>query len=250
MSNGRLNLYLRSAPSLDENLPPKRKVAALLSDSKGNYLEKCMSYYSKDSEVQRNIKWWCKKGRTTYQGLSWITSKINRKLRRHGDIHLYVWLGTCDLTGKSGRFIYLKDSYARDARILINTLERFDLLARRKQFTFTLFEVPYYSIEEHNKCRNFRNPEIFKDDDITLKTTIEHINRRIAAINERNGTYSPSFNYDLRRNRSNRGRRKKYYINYKLYRDGLHPDTTLSNYWLRKLCECVRRDCYLALPRD
>ena len=92
------------------NLPQSRKVTALLSDSKGPYLQDWVSSNSKDSEVKQDIKWWWKRSRTTPEGLIWLTRKFNRKLRSYGDLHIYCWLGSCDLTGKTGRYIFLKDT--------------------------------------------------------------------------------------------------------------------------------------------
>ena len=239
MSNGRYRSYLRRAPGLNQDLPQGRKVAALLSDSKGSYLQEWVSNDSKDSRIQENIQWWLKSGRTTLDGLTWLIRKISHKQKRHGDLHIYRWLGSCDLTGKTGRFIFLKDTYVRESAILSDALEQFDQLARRKRFPITFFEIPYFSIVEYNRHHNLRNPEIFKGDDIDLKIALKTINEKVVQINERNGTHSPAVNYDLRRCRNNRRRRKKYYINYNVYRDGFHPDEWLSKYWLRPLCECI-----------
>ena len=60
----------------------------------------------------------------------------------------------------------------RNSAILLDSLEQLDQLARRKRFTITIFEIPYFSIVGYNRTHHFRNPEIFKEDDIDLKIAL------------------------------------------------------------------------------
>jgi hypothetical protein len=48
------------------------------------------------------IVWWCKKGAKIEGSLAWLKRNIDRNLQNLGDIALYVWLGTCNLTSKDG----------------------------------------------------------------------------------------------------------------------------------------------------
>jgi hypothetical protein len=50
----------------------------------------------------------CKKGAKIEGSLAWLKRNIDRNLQNLGDIALYVWLGTCNLTSKDkSRFISL-----------------------------------------------------------------------------------------------------------------------------------------------
>lgn len=74
----------------------------VLSDSKGKRLEKKVG-----TPNETNLKWWSKSGETTQKGYNWLKNHFKAKTRKHGQIWLYVWYGTCDLTTKSKKYIAL-----------------------------------------------------------------------------------------------------------------------------------------------
>ena len=50
----------------------------------------------------------CKAGARFADFWPWLLANLKVKVQHFGKIALYVWLGTCDLTVKSGRFINLR----------------------------------------------------------------------------------------------------------------------------------------------
>ncbi|CAG2200710.1 unnamed protein product [Mytilus edulis] len=91
MSEGKLKKYLkRPLPPIIGN---KLLTPVILTDSKGFGLWDQVS-----TQVELEIRWWCKSSRTSQKGFTWLQQNIAQNIERIGNIHLYVWLGTCDLT--------------------------------------------------------------------------------------------------------------------------------------------------------
>jgi hypothetical protein len=49
-----------------------------------------------------------KSGAKIEDSTQWLKSNISKKIINHGDIWLYVWMGTCNLTSKNKKYISLK----------------------------------------------------------------------------------------------------------------------------------------------
>lgn len=230
--------YLREAKDLDKDLPTRKRVAAILSDSKANYIK---SYAT--SNVDSGIVWWSTKGLTTEIAFNWLYEKIDSKLRKYGEISIYIWLGTCDLT-KKNKYVSLNVSYEADLTKTIENYRKLSDYARSRNLKLIFLEVPYFSITEYNRFLGHKDPETFRDQDCHLKRAIESLNVEIHRLNKGNGTCVPRFCIDLIRSRGSRGRKPRYYENYNVYKDGVHPKPILGRYWMRKITELVRRDCY------
>lgn len=239
MTTSRFEKYLDNSADLEISLPQRRKTAAILTDSKGSYLHQHVT-----NTIENEIIWWCKPGRTSEEGINWLNNNIDSKLRRYGDLCIYLWLGTCDLTHKNGKYISLNESHHRDSAHIIRRFRELSILARQKQFKIVFLEIPYYSIKEWNRSKGHKNPDIFQEQDHSLQLALTVVNEEIVKLNEQNRTSAPKFNLDLLRNRKNKKRHVKYKYNFNLYKNEIHPNIILSKYWLRKISECVKRDCY------
>ena len=97
MSVTKLTKYLsNNPPVVIPTHSSKISVPVVLSDSKGLCLQSKVS-----SRVENNILWWSERSRTTQAGSEWLKENLPNKIRLLGNIHLYIWLGTCDFTSKS-----------------------------------------------------------------------------------------------------------------------------------------------------
>ena len=79
--------------------PPKgerRHKPVILADSKGKRLEEHIYH-----DIDKEIDWNSKGGAQVEGSTNWLRRNIARKIIRYGDIWLYVWLGTCNLTTKN-----------------------------------------------------------------------------------------------------------------------------------------------------
>lgn len=196
------------------------------------------------NRVENNIIWWAKKGRTTGEGLSLLVQNYERNKRRYRSLCVYVWLGTCDLTVKRGKYVTLMNEYEESYDKLINNFKLLSRFAEERKFKVVFLEIPYISLESYNRFYGHKNPEIFREDDLRLQRTFSSINEEIVQMNKRSSVHSPRFNCDLEKNRKNKGGQTKKRYNLNLYRDGIHPDTKLARHWLRRISERVRSDCY------
>ena len=127
------------------------------------------------------------------------------------------------------------------------TIARYENLSKylaNRKVKLVLLEVPYFSIKEFNRHLGHRYPEEFKKQDTDLILALDKLNKKIRDVNKENQTIAPKFSVDLKASRSTKGKRTKYSINYNVYNDGIHPKPLLAKYWMRKIEELARRDCY------
>lgn len=112
------------------------------------------------------------------------------------------------------------------------------------KFPVLLLEIPVFCIQEWNRVHGHKSPSDFKEQDEQLHRSIQLVNEEIRKINLDKGKVSPLFNLDLRRKRKSSSVSSRRYYNFAQYVDGIHPNHLLSKYWLRKISEVVRVDCY------
>ena len=142
MSEQKLTNYLNKS-TFSTPIGPRHHIPVILSDSKGIYLKNNIIH-----PFDNNIVWWCKGGSTIEQSLAWLKRNINAKLRTLGPIRLYIWLGTCTLTGK-GKTPHIALTSNNDDSVyhIIRNLNNFkDFLANYHQVQVTFLEIPVYSI--------------------------------------------------------------------------------------------------------
>lgn len=239
MNKTKLERYLASGPSFTEGYIRQVATPILLTDSKGDYL-------SEQSEncVDNSIVWLGGKGWTSTRGLEYFRRKCRGLKERYDNSHLFVWLGTCDLTTKNRKYVYLNENYSRDAAKLMLNLRKFSNLARRENLQITVLEIPVFCIRAFNKYHGHREAEIFEEQDKNLHLAIECVNKEIRKINRSNIKISPKFNCDLQITRKNNSKYNKYRFNFSQFRDGIHPNPLLSKYWLRRISEIVDLHCF------
>ena len=242
MSETRLTKYLQLPRQPIEGT--KQATPVILSDSKGLYLKNQVQH-----PEERNIVWWCKKGATIEERLHWLGTNINSQIREQGNIHLYIWLGTCNLTkkGKSSS-ISIANQHPNAAEEVIDALQKFkDLMKPYPDSRLTILEIPHYSIVHWNTARNHPKPETFKEQDEQLQQQIDDINKFIYQYNTTQHVRSLPLNNHLKaRKQAPRGRNKphKAYYNYNLYTDGIHPKPILARAWLKEINEQMKKDCW------
>ncbi|KAK3083860.1 hypothetical protein FSP39_004254 [Pinctada imbricata] len=226
---------------LKPDFEEKRQISTpvLLSDNKGSCLKREVS-----TDLESEIKSWCKGGQKTHDAVQWLRQNIRHKVRHYGKLQLYVWLGTCDLTIKSGKFTSIRSTNNDTVDYLVSKYQEIiSIVNEYRDISVTFLEIPSYSISKWNKSRCHQNPENFREDDRLLESQVELLNEHIRSLNLT--TRSPKFSLDLRRNRRvNKGKKTIYYFNYELYKDGVHPCSSLAKLWLRRLTLLITKDCY------
>jgi len=242
MSERKLKKYLK------RTLPPiigdKLLTPVVLTDSKGYNLKDQAS-----TPQELEIGWWCKPSRTTKKGLDWLQNNLAQEIGRLDNIHLYVWLGTCDLTDHDGQFISLSSKENIVQEITDTYQEIIDLIKSYPACRITFLEIPPYSIINFNHHYSHQNPSSFKLQEEQLIQKVEELNNNIRSINSNLDTFSPNFAVDIshhHQEKSSKSKkltsRDKYYFDF--YRDGVHPAKLLAEVWLKKLTSQIQRQCW------
>lgn len=217
----------------------------ILSDSKGRFLS---DQVDPVENVESQIIWWSESGAKIQDRYNWLTSNLDREINQIGNIHLFIWLGTCNLTKKSGKFIQLAHNDDTEVELITYYIGKIiDLLKGYTGSRVTFLEIPEYSIVSYNKYHGHHNPSSFRIADKELQSQIYTLNGKIRDINESLNTISPEFTSDLRTKRTFRRRRRiivQHYTNFSLYSDGIHPKNLLARYWLRKLAIYIANTCW------
>lgn len=240
--NNKLRKFInkpRPNPEGNRKLTP-----VVLTDSKGGISQ----YVAHNTE--REIIWWYKGGSKTEHSASWLRRNIARNIINHGDIWLYVWLGTCDLTTKNKKYIGITpgkeeviDNITAKYETIIRTVEKYP------GSRVTILETPIYSIKKWNQSYGHKDPSTFDAQDQELEQQIHTLNKKIRETNTRLGSHSPEFSSDLSNTSKyhcgkDRKLKTRKYHEFDLYRDGIHPGELLAKSWLKKISEQARKDCW------
>ena len=97
------------------------------TDSKASYLHNEATRY-----IENEIIWWYGSGCDSNAAHTYLLSQIEEAILTYGRIHLYVWLGTCNLTVKNGKYVYLNPEHGV-AQFIVDC-ESIASLARRRKF--------------------------------------------------------------------------------------------------------------------
>ena len=240
MSEKKIRKSIRHFQGIEAELPQvRRSTAVIVSDSKGNYLKQ-----HAQTSLERSIIWLGHSGLNSEEGINLLKSKLAELTRTYGRLSVYLFLGTCDITQKVGDFISLKQSYRSIRDEVIRLYTELADFAQSNSLDLTLLEIPIYSIKEWNKYYGDPCPEVFDRNDKQIYKSVIKVNNAIKSINSRLLKHSPSFSLDLENNRKPHGRNERYYFNYCLLKDGIHPSPLLAKLWLRRIAALIRQDCY------
>ena len=219
------------------------KQPILIGDSKGNYLK---SHSDLFAQFGFNLDFECRGGARFVDYYYWLQSNLYKKVNKCGSIVLYIFLGTCDLTIRKGKFIELRHS-SHDSAVsyLIYQIDRFrSFIARFPSVSVVFLEIPPYSIQEWNKSRGHRDPKSFLSQDLALYERLCSVNEHIKAVNDQKHFRSPRFNLDLRRTRKSKGdSHRRVSINFSCFKDGVHPNPLLARFWLKKIIVLIIESC-------
>lgn len=237
MSNRKLIKFLeRPVPQFQT---PQLKTPVILTTSKGRYLKQEL----RESDV--NIVWCIKSGASTAERVEYLRHNIKQLIKDYGTLYIYIWVGTCDVTYKAGKYI---DIRFKDASLLLDHLkplfQEFVDLCAKHTVDCVFLEIPQISIVEWNRSRHHPNPCAFKDNDVLVRNQINQINEIFHEFNNALGKRPPSLMIDLTHSRKQKEKAAKISYNFSLMLDGVHPSTLLARTWMRKILISIQRDCY------
>jgi len=213
-----------------------------ISDSKGKYVKAAIT-----TEHALNIDFQTKKGWKIQRAIDWSEKNLVNLCSKHRSVTIYIWLGTCDLTELSATSRYISLARQTDANVRYlkrKFIELKTFIGRNIPNSKVIFlEVPPYSIQRWNRSQGHKTPDIFGDDDQHLQNQLYELNNIIREINQ-SDKLSPHFDLDLRKNSKRKGGTDEFY-NFNLYKyDGVHPNSHLSQLWIRRIATKVLEQCF------
>lgn len=213
----------------------------LVADSKGNYLK---THSDLTSEFGFNIDFQCRGGARFQDYFHWLQANLQYKVSCFGRVVLYVFLGTCDLTLRKGRFVHLRHENDTEAfsylKFQIDRIVNF--VSQFPSVKLVFLEIPPYSIQAWNNSKGHRDPNSFHSQDLVLCERISVVNDYIRLVNESTGVTSPRFKLDLLKFRK-KGNKQRVTVNYSNYKDGIHPTELLARCWLKRIVAQILTDC-------
>ena len=120
---------MEKATSVESNLPQNRKTVTILTDSKGDYLSRHVT-----NVVEVDILLGARKGCTTECGAKWLVENFDKKRKDHGQLCIYVWLGTCDFTEKGRKYVGLRHNLEECFNNLSSNLKELSKFAEKNQY--------------------------------------------------------------------------------------------------------------------
>lgn len=208
----------------------------ILSDSKGNYL-KTEQERVKVSNVE--FVWWTKGGRNTRDGTEYLTRNIGT-IRDGIKTLVIFWHLTCDITRKTGDFIYQR--YIDTVDLVSNIKPYFDVLKEvhitEELIDIAILEAPPVFTKEWNKAKELPEWDLIDDSDLHNQT--EEVNRLVREYNSELNYISPKFSCDFEHRRRNKKKGAgqtvtKVALNPVLLKDGVHPIGVVAYKWLLKV---------------
>ena len=216
----------------------------ILSDSKGNYIKDQVHH-----QEDRQIVWWNKRGTNINNSLHWLEKNIKSKIKELGNIHIYIWLGTCDLTTKNkDGTLSLATQHSETSNNIFEQLQKFKLLLQPyPNSRITFIEIPHYSITKWNSRVKKSPTEDRINQDQELHQQIVDLNTQIQNLNSSLNVRSPLLNLHLKASKQvkrGKNRPRKQYVNYQLNLDGIHPKQILAKAWLAEISTQIRIGCW------
>lgn len=148
---------------------------------------------------------------------------------------IILWFGTCELTVKRGKYIFLADNLDEKLEEIKNQYLRYkqQIINTNQSSKVIFLECPYQSLIIWNFIKDHPSPGVFHNDQKTLECYIAKLNKIIKDINGNQSV--PRLAQDFEFSIKKKKRAPKYIKNYSLLYDGVHPGKVLSQLWYLRI---------------
>ena len=198
---------------------------------------------------------WCLPGGRTKDLVDLLENRIEKAVKRHSNIIIYFWSGTCDITIKKGKYIYLRSENSKIVQHITEEYYRAIDIVKNYGFKVVLkfVECPTLSIYRCNFVKGKSNYNRYIKQDKTATKQIEQLNSRIREINSNilNANTLAVSKYLVKR-RKKRGKKKpRYSVNLNVNQpDGIHPGRQLSLAWTKYFLKDPYKECYVQYDKQ
>lgn len=161
------------------------------------------------------------------------------KIERTKEPLVILFFGTCELTNKNGKYIYLpRDINARVEQII----EQYSTYKRRvlecnPQATVLFLECPYFSIIIWNFLKGHPHPGIFNNDQKKLEEAIVLFNLKLKELN--GNRVVPRLSVDFMYSTKKKNKQSTKFRNYGLLKDGVHANNFLAKLWSLRISRMI-----------
>ncbi|CAC5386603.1 unnamed protein product [Mytilus coruscus] len=176
--------------------------------------------------LHNSIQFGCKSGAKTYECTDWLRHNIKHEIKTHGDIHIYIWAATCDLTSQNQDHSIELTSESNDNvdSVITQYREIADIVNYYPSSRVTFLSIPVYSIVRYNKYNRLEILDKHYEQDSILLYQIHLLNDKISDLDKFQKQTSPDFSKDLCKNPRHttcRGQERstKLDYNFELYQD-------------------------------
>lgn len=244
MSVSKLSKFVEK-PIIIQNTHINKK-PVLLSSSKGFCLK---PHHDLIEQFGHSIEFCCKPGGTFDFGLHYLEKNLDRLVVQYKSIVLYIWLGTCDITTKRGKFIYLTHKTDDECSDFISfKLNQFVKLCSRftPHVKLIFLEIPPYSLKDWNLFKGCSLSHIvdLDEQEQVLHRRIDILNELVKSTNNRLNPLGDVLSLNFRSDLLIYKRAGKApVVNYKLLRGGVNPIDLLARSWMKRLVSKIFIDC-------
>ena len=216
------------------------KTPKLVSDSKGFTIRNACA------QNRFPIESWCKAGTRTSELVDIIQERIQKAIKRHNQIVIYLLSGTCDLTIKKGKFIELRHSGKKTVDQIVEQFHRaINIVAKYPTAEIKFIDCPILSIVQYNTHKGHNKPEIFKVDHFSATRQVIQLNARITDFN--NSLFKNTIHiskYFFRGRKVKRGGTRKSINKYINKKDGVHTGQLYSLAIAKQILLDTYKECY------
>ena len=243
MSLNKINKEFKKLYRLYKNTDISRETI-IFSDSKGFSLRDVLN-----DRLKQKITVIAKSGANIYNNTHYY--KVKKAVKKAKNPVVIVWLATCDVTKKKGKYISAKSYPYQKIEFALNKYRTLKsrLLQANPEATVVFLECPYYSITRFNKFKITnsnsktgtnkyyqRNSIAAAIADKQVCCMVDYFNDHLRLINRNCGT--PRISQDIiASSKGARPERTSYRKNWNVYSDGMHPVRALARLWLYRVIE-------------
>lgn len=195
------------------------------------------------------VEFWCEPGWRTAPAIDFLEKTLKANCNKK--YLLYVWLGTCDISVKTGKFSSVRSWDNSAIELILSQYRRLvTILSQYPNSKAKFIEIPCFSVLAYNTSKGHTDPNQFKVHDTEICRQIEELNSAIRAINTSISQQTLPFNCDIKRRRKDINKRKgntpRVRVSYKFaaYYDGIHADTDLALIWTKRLTDDINANCF------
>ena len=209
----------------DRNYVIGNKNVILRSDSKGRSFLPFLNYRNRINLIYRS-------GASITN--NFMHSTLN-KVRQTTKPIVVLFFGTCELTNKRGPYILVPENLeSKLNEIKENYIAcKLAIIESNPSAKVIFLDCPYQSIIIWNFLKGHPCPGSFESDQKRLESAVTTLNTIIRDIN--GNQIVPRLPLDMTYSTKKKRKAPKYYRNYSLLRDGVHPNEQLTRLWFLRI---------------